>query len=158
VRWGLLSVPLERDEGEYAYAGQLILEGEPPYRSVFNMKWPGTYAAYAAIMATFGQSVEGIRLGLIFVNGLGILAAFLIGCELAGDVAAIVAAAAFAVGSLLSNIHGIMANAEHFALVPVMFGCWSILKCRASLWPFWPAVAGVLLGLGPVMKQQAIAF
>jgi len=32
VRVRLLDVPWERDEGEYACAGQLILEHVPPYR------------------------------------------------------------------------------------------------------------------------------
>ena len=30
VRLHLLPVPLERDEGEYAYVGQLMLQGVPP--------------------------------------------------------------------------------------------------------------------------------
>jgi len=60
VRARLLSVPFERDEGEYAYAGQLILQGIPPYRMVYNMKLPGTYAAYAIVMALFGQTVRGV--------------------------------------------------------------------------------------------------
>jgi len=47
VRFRLRDFPLERDEGEYAYAGQLILQGIPPYQLAYNMKLPGTYAAYA---------------------------------------------------------------------------------------------------------------
>src|SRR5262249_20001496 len=43
VRLRLADVPLERDEGEYAYAGQLILHGIPPYQQAYNMKFPGTY-------------------------------------------------------------------------------------------------------------------
>lgn len=39
------TAPLERDEGEYAYAGQLMLQGIPPYQLAYNMKLPGTYAA-----------------------------------------------------------------------------------------------------------------
>ncbi len=31
IRIRLLPTPLERDEGEYAYAGQLMLQGIPPY-------------------------------------------------------------------------------------------------------------------------------
>jgi len=46
---------VERDEGEYADAGQLILQGVPPYTLAYNMKFSGTYAAYAVIMAIFGQ-------------------------------------------------------------------------------------------------------
>ena len=32
VRIRLLDMPLERDGGEYAYMGQLILQGVPPYK------------------------------------------------------------------------------------------------------------------------------
>ena len=68
VRIRLLPVPLERDEGEFAYAGQLILEGIPPYQLAYNVKLPGIYAAYALVMAIFGQTPTGIHLGLLFVN------------------------------------------------------------------------------------------
>ena len=52
VRVRLGDMSLERDEGEYAYAGQLLLEGVPPYKEAYNMKLPGTYLAYAASMAS----------------------------------------------------------------------------------------------------------
>ena len=50
IRVRLLEMPLERDEGEYAYAGQLILQGIPPYELAYNMKLPGTY--YACLLYT----------------------------------------------------------------------------------------------------------
>jgi hypothetical protein len=50
LRVHLLSVPLERDEGEYAYAGQLTLQGFLPYAKVYTMKMPGIYGAYALMM------------------------------------------------------------------------------------------------------------
>ena len=68
VRFRVAEVPLERDEGEYAYAGQLILAGVPPYEFAYNMKFPGTYYAYAAILAIFGQTPWGIHVGLLLVN------------------------------------------------------------------------------------------
>src|SRR5512140_4026993 len=68
VRVRLLEVPLERDEGEYAYMGQLILQGIPPYGEAYNMKFPGTYLMYALVMAIFGQTIEGIHIGLMIVN------------------------------------------------------------------------------------------
>src|SRR5207247_6074120 len=68
VRVRLRDMPLERDEGEYAYAGQLILHGVPPYKEVYNMKLPGTYAAYALTLAVFGQSHSGIHLGVALIN------------------------------------------------------------------------------------------
>ena len=63
VRLRIASVALERDEGEYAYAGQLILQGVPPYRLVYNMKFPGVYYAYSVILALFGQTAWGIHAG-----------------------------------------------------------------------------------------------
>ena len=56
IRFRLLDMPLERDEGEYAYAGQLILQGIPPYELAYNMKLPGTYFVYALGMAVFGET------------------------------------------------------------------------------------------------------
>ena len=49
VRARLREFPLERDEGEFAYAGQLLLHGIPPYKLAYNMKLPGTYIAYAGL-------------------------------------------------------------------------------------------------------------
>ena len=70
VRLRLADGPLERDEGEYAYAGQLILQGVPPYTLAYNMKFPGTYYAYSAILAVFGETPWGIRAGLLCISQL----------------------------------------------------------------------------------------
>ena len=48
IRLRLLDVPLDRDEGEYAYFGQLLLAGVPPYADAYNLKAPGIYAAEVA--------------------------------------------------------------------------------------------------------------
>ena len=79
IRIRLLGFPLERDEGEYAYAGQLILQGIPPYQLAYNMKFPGTYAAYAAIMSMFGQTIIGIHLGLLVINAATAALIFFLG-------------------------------------------------------------------------------
>src|SRR5471030_236560 len=70
IRVRLLEMPLERDEGEYAYAGQLILQGLPPYELAYNMKLPGTYFAYAAGMSLLGQTIAGVHLTLLLANSL----------------------------------------------------------------------------------------
>src|SRR5512140_2574417 len=68
IRIRLSSFPLERDEGEYSYFGQLILHGVPPYKLAYNLKLPGTYFCYALIMGIFGQTAAGIRIGLMLFN------------------------------------------------------------------------------------------
>src|SRR5690242_21560976 len=82
IRVRLRDMPLERDEGEYAYAGQLLLQGVPPYKEAYNMKLPGTYVAYAVIMALFGQTPTGIHLGVAVGNALSIILVFLLGRKL----------------------------------------------------------------------------
>ena len=74
----LRQCPLERDEGEYAYAGQLMLQGIPPYQLVYSMKLPGTFAAYSVILALFGQTPGGIHLGLLLVNAATTFLVFLL--------------------------------------------------------------------------------
>ena len=68
IRWRFIEMPLERDEGEYAYFGHLILKGITPYKEAYNMKLPGIYYMYALIMAIFGQSYKGIHIGFLLMN------------------------------------------------------------------------------------------
>src|SRR6266550_8784460 len=106
IRIRLLAIPLERDEGEYAYAGQLMLQGIPPYKLAYNMKFPGTYAAYALIMSIFGQTITGIHLGFLLVNAATIALVFLLGRRLINEMAGLVAAASYAVLSLSPTVLG----------------------------------------------------
>src|SRR5438270_4418661 len=79
IRFRLRSMPLERDEGEYAYIGQLMLQGVPPYKLAYSMKLPGTYAMYAGAMDVFGQTTTGIRVGMLLINALTTVLVFLLG-------------------------------------------------------------------------------
>lgn len=97
VRWHRMELPLERDEGEYAYAGQLMLEGMPPYVGAYNMKLPGIYLAYTAILGVFGQTVWAIHLGLLLINLASICLVYLIGRKLIDARGALFSAATFAV-------------------------------------------------------------
>src|SRR5262249_42370580 len=45
LRWPIAAIPLERDEGEYAYIAQRWLAGEVPYKGSFDQKPPGVFAA-----------------------------------------------------------------------------------------------------------------
>ncbi len=129
IGWGLLAVallfalyvrvrlrefPLERDEGEFAYAGQLILQGVPPYKLAYNMKLPGTYIAYAALMAVFGQTTPGIHLGLLAVNLATIWLLYRFTRELFDPFSAGMAALVYAILSVSPALLGMAAHATHF--------------------------------------------
>jgi hypothetical protein len=158
VRLRVADVPLERDEGEYAYAGQLILQGVPPYELAYNMKFPGTYYAYAAILALFGYTPWGIHVGLMLANAATILFVFAIGRRLLGDFAGGVAAVSFAILSLDRWIYGVFAHATHFVVLAAMAGLWLLLRAIENERRLWLFGGGVLLGLSALMKQHAIVF
>ncbi len=158
IRVRLLDMPLERDEGEYAYAGQLILQGIPPYTLVYNMKLPGTYFAYALGMALFGQTTAGIHLTLLLVDSLIIIFLFLLGRKHFSLVIGLVACATYAIIAVSPAVLGSAAHATHFVVlcaVPATLLLWSAAESKR-----WPTLffSGLLYGLGFLMKQQGVCF
>jgi hypothetical protein len=158
IRIRLLGVPLERDEGEYAYAGQLILQGVPPYTLAYNMKFPGTYAAYGAIMSIFGQTITGIHLGLLLVNAATIVLIFLLGRQLANSLVGLVAGTSYAVLSVSPSVLGFAGHATHFVLLPVLGGTLLLLNAADRRSFGWLFASGLLFGVGVLMKQPAVFF
>ena len=158
IRIRLLSIPLERDEGEFAYMGQLMLQGIPPYSLAANMKLPGTYAAYALIMALFGQTIEAVHLGLLLINTSTMLMVFLLARRLFDDYTGVVACATYGILSLSPSVLGTSAHATHFVLLPALGGIILLLKAIESgkqTALFW---SGLLFGLSFLMKQPGIFF
>jgi len=158
IRIRLLRVPLERDEGEYAYAGQLILEGIPPYAQAYNMKMPGIYAVYALILAVFGQTLEGIHLGLLVVNVAAVLLLFVLARKLFDPLTSVVAAAVFSILSLGQIVNGFAANAEHFVILPALAGILLLMRPFERQTRLSVFGGGVLLGVAFLMKQHGAAF
>ncbi len=160
IRIRLLGIPLERDEGEYAYAGQLMLQGIAPYKLAYNMKFPGTYAAYAAIMSVFGQTIVGIHLGLLLVNAATIVLIFFLGRRLLNSAAGMAAAASYAVLSLSPSVLGLAGHATHFVMLPAVGGSLLLLHRKQSERPAFGRLfaSGLLFGLALLMKQPAVFF
>lgn len=160
VRIRLLDLPLERDEGEYAYAGQLLLQGMPPYSLVYNMKFPGTYGAYAIVMGLFGQTIGGIRLGLLIVNALTTLLLYFLTRRLFGRTAGVIAASTHALLSLTITAMGVYAHAMHFVALPAI-AAMLLLAPREddeTPQPLRYIGAGALLAIAVLMKQPGATF
>src|SRR5262249_31096983 len=149
----LAGTPLERDEGEYAYAGQLILQGIPPYALAYNMKLPGTYVAYSAIMALFGQSPTGIHIGLLLVNVATTVLLFVLTIRMFDLFAALVAAASYAVLSTNPSVFGLEGHATHFVVLSALAGILLLLNAIKASKPLKFFFAGAMLGLAFLMKQ-----
>jgi 4-amino-4-deoxy-L-arabinose transferase-like glycosyltransferase len=152
-----LPLALERDEGEYAYAGQLMLQGVPPYSLAYNMKMPGIYAAYAVILAVFGQTQSGIHLAVLFINLATVVLIFFLAKRFFGSLGGVSAAVLFAAASVSGKIVA-TANAENFVLLPAIAGVLLLFKFQDSKKYLYLIIAGILLGIAFLMKQHALGF
>jgi hypothetical protein len=158
VRIRLMATPLERDEGEFAYAGQLMLQGIPPYKLFYNMKFPGIYAAYALIMALFGQSASGIHFGLLLVNVACILMLHRLARRFLDAPGAVAAAASYALLSTSPVVRGLSAHATHFVVAAALAGLLLLLRGEDSGKPVLFFCSGLLLGIACLMKQPGAMF
>lgn len=158
LRVHLLEVPLERDEGEYAYVGQRILQCETPYQRSYTMKFPGTHYAYALILAIFGQTDVGIHWGLLVVNAASIVLLFLLAARIFDPQVGLAAAGVFGLLSLSKVMLGFTANAEHFVVLPLLGGTLLLYRGVSERRYGLLLGAGVFLGLSVLMKQHATAF
>jgi hypothetical protein len=158
IRWCLRECPLERDEGEYAYIGRLLLKGEAPYGVAGNHKFPGAYLTYAAIMALFGQTAAGIHLGFLVVNLTNTTFLFFLGRRLSGEAAGVAAAAAWAVMSASPGVFGNAGHLTHLVMLAVLAGLlllWRALE-TGNRWQL--AASGVCLGMSVVVRQTSLIF
>jgi len=158
ARIRLLSTPLERDEGEFAYMGQLLLKGIPPFTDTYTLKLPGVSFAYALFMLLFGQTAAAIRIGLLIVNGICIFQVYLLTKRLFDPATALLSCAGYAALSLSESVFGIFAHATHFVVLFTLAG-FLLLLCsldrgKISLL----LLSGLCLGLAFTMKQHAVLF
>ena len=100
LRARLLALPLERDEGEYAYTGQLLLQGVAPFKLAYTMKLPGTTIAYALDYGALSGKLPPASISAsLIVNAITIVLVFMLGKKLLGAYGGVSACAAYAVMS-----------------------------------------------------------
>jgi hypothetical protein len=158
IRVRLLDVPLERDEGEYAYMGQLILDGTPPYTEAYNMKFPGIYFIYAGIIGLFGETHTAIHFCLLLVNVLTIILLFIFARTAYDGWVAAAAAGAFALLSMSYHVQGFWANAEHFILPFVIGANLLLLSAMRKNRIDYIFFSSILFGCAALVKQQGVFF
>jgi 4-amino-4-deoxy-L-arabinose transferase-like glycosyltransferase len=156
IRVRLASTPLERDEGEYAYAGQMLLRGVPPFAETYNMKMPGIYAAYAGVLAVFGESHRGIHLALLVLNVSTVILLFFLFRRWFDLETAATGAASYALLSLVPAALGITANAEHFVVFFAVAALLVLMRAIDSRSAMLTFVSGLIFGLSFLMKQHGI--
>lgn len=156
VRLHRLDLPLERDEGEYAYGARLILDRAFSYADFHTMKLPGVPAMAALFFACFGATREALHAGLLVVDVASMLLLFTLGKRLFGPLAGASSATAFGLLEMGRSVFGLCAHAEHFAVLFATAGVLAVFSVPTRAKPGRWLLGGLLFGLAFLMKQQAL--
>src|ERR1051326_5470585 len=157
LRLPLLDVPLERDEGEYAYIGWRVSHNELPYRDWVDQKPPAVFWVYRAALMLPLPPVRAIHVvGLAFWAATS-CALFLLGRLVTSNEWAFFGAALFSLLSADPHIQANAANTETFMLLPLVLAQWAFFYCgvenrRRMLWMF---TCGFFIGVATAFKQVA---
>jgi 4-amino-4-deoxy-L-arabinose transferase-like glycosyltransferase len=150
------SEPLDCDEAAYAYIGHRLLRGDVMYRDLTENKPPLGYWLYALGVAAGGYNELSIRLLPLSAVLMTIALVWWIGEQLAGPVAASLAAGLYAVLSTDPYLFGNGSNMEHFMnfFSAASLALMILVRGRGLRWPLF--AAGMSLGAATLVKQLAI--
>jgi 4-amino-4-deoxy-L-arabinose transferase-like glycosyltransferase len=155
LRSQIAAIPLERDEGEYAYIGQRWLQGEIPYKDTFDQKPPGAFAVYACILWAFAPSATVIHWCMQLYSLATIACVFWLGrmlyCTTVGFYAACLCAFLTTSASLLGN----SANTEQFMILPIAAAMLSMIRAVDRNSAGSALLTGMLLAGAMLFKQVA---
>src|SRR5439155_26086101 len=124
----------------------------------YNVKLPGIYAAYASLMAIFGQTTFGIHLGLLFVNLGAVILIFFLAQRLFDAYAAVIASATYALMSTSPAVMGSAAHVTHFVILAARGGFLVLLRGLESRRLLTLFCSGFLVGVSVLLKQHGVFF
>jgi 4-amino-4-deoxy-L-arabinose transferase-like glycosyltransferase len=151
----VLNAPFERDESVYATIARGLLEGQVPYRDLFDNKPPLVFGWYALSFVVFGENEVGPRLVAGLLLSLTTLALFAEARLLFSRRVAYLAAAAFALSSGLPFV-ALHANTEAYMLLPMVTSLLAFTMGMRSGRLGWFLAAGALGALSVMTKQVAV--
>jgi hypothetical protein len=142
LAWLSRGWPLVHDAPLMHYIAWRILEGAAPYRDLFDMNFPGVYAAHVLLLLTLGPGDVAFRvfdLGALLVTGAGLCVAL----RGSGRWGAVAAAALFAL--------------YHLAGGPWLAGQRELLLCACLAWGAAGAIASMDAGETVRARWLAVA-
>lgn len=157
IRLQFFEAPMERDEGIYAYFGQLMLDGKTPYIDFYEHRLPGIFYVYAVMVFLFG-TFKGLALGITLLNLVSIGFVYALARDWWGKPAGIWAAASLAVLSISPEISGFTRQSEHIVVFFMLWGFWLLAQAlKSNRWGRFVA-AGVLICLSMLTKPNGVFF
>lgn len=158
IRSKFLSIPFERDEGAYGYYGKLLLEGKIPYKDFYEQKFPGIFYFYGFMVGVFGDTVEGLHTGFIFLNIATMTLIYFAARYLFSPFAGVISAATFAFVSMAPFLSGFTVQSEHGVAFFTSLGLFFYAMMRVKQKWFYTFLMGIAFGLAFMVKTSGIFF
>jgi Dolichyl-phosphate-mannose-protein mannosyltransferase len=156
VRIPLLNVPLERDEGEYAYIAWRLGHNELPYRDWIDQKPPAIFWVYRAALALPLEPIRAVHFAALLFAAASSCALFFLALRFLSRFWAFMAATLFTLLSADPFAQGTAANTELFMLVPLILSQIAFVKAVGNPRNILPMlVCGALMGIAIAFKQVA---
>jgi hypothetical protein len=156
VRTPLLNIPLERDEGEYAYIAWRLSHNELPYRDWVDQKPPAIFWVYRAALALPLDPIRAVHLAALLFSAASSCALFFLAWRFMNRFWAFMAAVLFILLSADPFAQGTAANTEIFMLLPLILSQIAFLKVADHPRNGLPMlVCGALIGIAIAFKQVA---
>jgi hypothetical protein len=158
ARIRLLAIPLERDEGSFAYIGHWLFRGRELYADMLDSKLPGLYTVYAFFTTIFGYDATGVHMGLFLANTVSAICLFLLVRKLFDSFTASIATSFYLALAISLNMTGFAAHATQL-LTPFVLGSfllfWTGLSSDRKYLFF---LSGLLMGIAFTIKQQSVVY
>lgn len=158
ARVKLLAIPLERDEGIFAYIGHWMLRGRELYTQMIDSKLPGLYAYYGLFTSLFGFNATGVHMGLLVANAVSAVALYYLVRSMYNHLVASIATSFFLFMVISPSMVGFAAHATQLLTPFLMLGIllfWNALRSGKKLTFL---LAGLMIGIAFTIKQQAAIF
>jgi hypothetical protein len=156
IRFRLVSVPFERDEGEYGYIGNLFLHGVAPFKDAYSMKLPGTSFMYAVMMVIFGHTNSGVHTGLVIIIAATMYFLFSAFKKIFSPFAGLAASTIYGFMAIGYVFDGFAAHATHFICFFSSLSLFFLAGYMDTGKILKIFLCGLMLGMAFLMKQQAV--
>jgi hypothetical protein len=165
IRLPLLGIPLERDEGEYAYIGWRLEHNELPYRDWIDQKPPGIFWVYRWAFALPMNPISAVHFMALLFAAASACAMFCLTLRFMGCAWAFLAAILFVLFSADPLLYGTESNTEMFMLLPLILSVLAFFRATSSTAGQgqtrareigFAVLMGIFIGIATAFKQVAL--
>jgi hypothetical protein len=158
IRINFLEIPFERDEGSYAYAGKIILNGAVPFTDIGSQRLDGVFYAYAIVVAIFGYTLKSLHIAFLVINLASTTMLFFLTRKMMGNIGGFAAAIFFALLSMSAFAGGFTIQSEHlvvFSVIGAMLSLFYFFE-KKKVWSL--ILAGILFSIAFQIKQTSVFY